>query len=117
MYEEEKNQTGLEKDDSRTSYDEETANELAPISTNSAYTYDEPARDGKIENTNRGVWLGYASLILGIIALFASPVLFGGLAIILGFMARRAGSTKAGAWGIGLGAVAVILGVLLIPFF
>ncbi|TDL34530.1 DUF4190 domain-containing protein [Jeotgalibacillus sp. S-D1] len=119
MYEEEKNQTGLEKNDQRTSYDEEMANELAQVvSVDQSYTNDdEPARDGKIANTNKGTWLGIASLIVGIIALFTSPVLFGIIAIILGFIARKSGSTTAGSWGIVLGAVSIIFGIMLIPFF
>ncbi|PPA71426.1 DUF4190 domain-containing protein [Jeotgalibacillus proteolyticus] len=118
MYDEEKNQTGLEKNYERASYDEEFANELAQLSEDQSYAYnDEPARDGKIENTNKGIWLGYASLIVGIIALFTAPVLFGVLAIILGFIARNAGSRTAGSWGIGLGAFSIVLGIVLLPFF
>jgi len=116
MYEEEKNQTGMEKNEERPSYDEEMANELAQISPDYNYK-DEPARDGKIENTNRGIWLGYASLLVGIVALFTSPILFGVMAIILGVIARKAGGEKAGSWGIGLGTVSIVLGLFLIPFF
>ena len=116
MYEEENNQTGLEKNGERSSYNEETGSELAQINANDA-SYDEPERDGKIDNTNRGLWMGFASLIVGIIALFTSPVLFGAIAIILGFIARKSESSKAGSWGIGLGILSVVLGLIVFPFF
>ncbi|MGD7043988.1 hypothetical protein [Jeotgalibacillus proteolyticus] len=120
MYEEEKNQTGLEKVPERTAYNQEMASELAQVDVGREQSYannNEPSRDGKIENTNKGTWLGLSSLISGIIAFFTSPVIFGLIAIVLGFIARKAGSTKASGWGIGLGTVAVFFGFLIAPFF
>ncbi|KIL46009.1 hypothetical protein [Jeotgalibacillus campisalis] len=119
MYEEEKNQTGLEKVHERTSYNEEMASELAQISVGNEQSYanNEPTRDGKIENTNKGTWLGLSSIIIGVIAFFTSPVLFGVSAIVLGIISRKAGSTKAAGLGIVLGTAAIFFGFLIAPFF
>ncbi|KIL44418.1 DUF308 domain-containing protein [Jeotgalibacillus soli] len=113
----EKTKKDVETNGERPSYDEEVSTELAQVAPNSAARFDEPARDGKIENSNRGVWLGYAAVIIGLVAFFTFPVLFGIVAIVIGFISRNAGESKVGGWGIGLGIVSVLLGVFIYPFF
>ncbi|WP_227395137.1 DUF4190 domain-containing protein [Jeotgalibacillus aurantiacus] len=101
-------------------YDEEMGSELSRVSP-AWYTETpddtERKRDGVIKNTNRGMWLGYASIITGIIAFFTAPVLFGALAIILGFAARRSDGKMSGGAGIVLGAISIVLGLLIYPLF
>ncbi|WP_409289304.1 hypothetical protein [Peribacillus sp. SCS-37] len=96
-------------------YWEESAAELAPGLGN----LDKGgAEDREQTRAAEGKGMGYAALILAIISLFAVPVLFGGIAIVLGFMARRSeASRKLGAWAIGIGIFSLIIGVLILPFF
>ncbi|WP_409297660.1 hypothetical protein V1498_06495 [Peribacillus sp. SCS-26] len=96
-------------------YWEESAAELAP----GLGELDKGvAKDGEQNRAGEGKGMGYAALILAIISLFAVPVLFGGIAIVLGFIARRSeASRKLGAWAIGIGIFSLIIGVLILPFF
>nr|WP_239587199.1 DUF4190 domain-containing protein [Bacillus ectoiniformans] len=94
-------------------YMEESASELAaPIPVERERP--EPHRE---EVTEGGRGIGYAALILSILALFTVPVLFGAAGIILGFMARRRGSEGLGAWAVGIGTVSIIMGLFVLPFF
>jgi hypothetical protein len=36
---------------------------------------------------------------------------------VLGFVARRRGAEGLGAWAIGIGAISIILGMFILPFF
>jgi hypothetical protein len=36
---------------------------------------------------------------------------------VLGFVARRRGAESLGAWAIGLGAISIIVGIFVLPFF
>lgn len=76
---------------------------------------EEDAADG--EHEGGGKTMGYIGLVLSIISFFALPILFGAAGIILGFLARRRGEENVGAWAIGLGAVSIIVGIFVLPFF
>ncbi|RIW31036.1 DUF4190 domain-containing protein [Bacillus salacetis] len=97
----------------RDKYNEETAAELTtPMALGSDFE-----RDAVEETSTSGRILGYAALALSILSLFIVPVLFGAAGIVLGFVARRRGSDALGAWAIGIGAVSIIVGIFVLPFF
>ena len=94
-------------------YNEETAAELTtPMALGSDFE-----RDAAEETTTSGRVLGYSALGLSILSLFIVPVLFGAAGIVLGFVARRRGADAVGAWAIGIGAVSIIVGIFVLPFF
>lgn len=96
--------------DMNRNYQEETAAEIAaPVSP--------VARFDREETETAGRGLGFTALALSIISLFVLPILFGAAGIILGFVARRRGSTATGNWAIGIGAVSIIVGIFILPFF
>lgn len=93
---------------------EETAAEVAP----------QPYRTEKRDNGARdrdadaaGRITGYIALALSIISLFMLPVLLGIAGIIVGYIARRQGAAGLGAWAMGIGAVSLVLGIFVAPFF
>jgi hypothetical protein len=61
--------------------------------------------------------MGYAAIALSILSLFVMPILFGAVGIVLGFMARRRGAEGLGAWAIGIGAISLVIGIFILPFF
>ncbi|MBA4535842.1 DUF4190 domain-containing protein [Bacillus aquiflavi] len=79
--------------------------------------YNKKSIDDNDINDNAGRGWGYTALILSILSLFTLPVLFGGAGIVLGFMARRRGAETLGVWAIGIGAVSIIIGIFIMPFF
>ncbi len=94
-------------------YTEETAAEIAaPMNVNRDYE-----RDAEEETTTSGRVLGYSALALSILSLFILPVIMGAAGIVLGFVARRRGAEMLGAWAIGIGAVSIIVGLFVLPFF
>jgi hypothetical protein len=97
----------------RDKYNEETAAELTtPMALGGDFERDEAE-----ETSTSGRILGYSALALSILSLFIVPVLFGAAGIVLGFVARRRGSDALGAWAIGIGAVSIIIGIFVLPFF
>ncbi|MFT4412649.1 DUF4190 domain-containing protein [Fredinandcohnia humi] len=99
------------------SYNEETAAEVAgPINYGPARreTNNGNGTDGGVMG---GTGLGWLALALSIISLFVMPVLMGAAGIIIGFIARRRGATRLGAWAIGIGVVSIIVGIFILPFF
>lgn len=64
-----------------------------------------------------GSGIGYVGLALSILSLFVMPILLGAAGIVLGFIARSRGATGIGAWAIGIGAVSLIIGIFILPFF
>jgi hypothetical protein len=93
-------------------YMEETSAEIAaPVRLDRGRTrdYDRAEAGGK--------GIGFAALALSILSLFVSPILFGAAGIVLGFIARRRGSEGLGNWAIGLGAISIIVGMFIVPFF
>lgn len=92
---------------------EETAAEIAaPVSLGRRKSYEDA---GAREAGGTGV--GFLALALSIISLFVMPILFGAAGIVLGFVARSKGAQSIGAWAIGIGAVSIIIGIFIIPFF
>jgi hypothetical protein len=69
----------------------------------------------RAETGGRGI--GFAAIVLSILSLFVMPILFGAAGIVLGFIARRRGSEGLGNWAIGLGAISIIVGMFILPFF
>lgn len=91
-------------------YQEETAAEIAAPA---------PAvrRRGSDEETiTGGRGLAWSALALSILSLFILPVLFGAAGIVLGFIARRKGSSI-GSWAIGIGLISILVGLFILPFF
>ncbi|WP_241156879.1 DUF308 domain-containing protein [Bacillus sp. FJAT-42376] len=103
--------------DKHREYKEETAAEVAPpigsYRKEEQYADDNHDRDGAAE----GRTTGYIAIALSIISLFLLPVILGAAGIIVGFVARRKGASTLGAWAIGIGAVSLILGLFVTPFF
>jgi hypothetical protein len=92
---------------------EETAAEIAaPVPIVRRRGYDDIR--GRAEG---GTGTGYVALALSILSLFVFPILFGAAGIVLGFVARRRGAEGLGAWAIGIGAVSIIIGIFILPFF
>ncbi|OLS41673.1 hypothetical protein BTR25_03755 [Bacillus sp. MRMR6] len=100
-------------------YREETAAEIAapvPV-TRPTFRERSKADNGAGTGTNAGTGIGWAALALSILSLFVMPILFGAVGIVLGFVARRKGAQGLGAWAIGIGAVSIIVGIFILPFF
>lgn len=94
-------------------YSEETSAEIAaPGVYNRSVD-----RDEETETAAAGRGVGYAALALSILSLFVLPVLFGATGIVLGFIARRRGSESLGGWAIAIGAISIIVGMFILPFF
>ena len=97
---------------------EETAAEIAaPVNLGRNQGEDSRDRQGNMDREAGGSMLGFTGLALSILSLFFLPVLLGIAGIVLGFMAMRRGSSKAGGWAIGIGAVSLIIGMFITPFF
>lgn len=97
-------------------YLEETSAEFAaPAAYNRGNVREE--REDRTEGAVAGRGVGFAALILSILSLFVLPILFGAAGIVLGFVARRRGATGLGSWAIGIGAVSIIVGMFILPFF
>nr|WP_251555050.1 hypothetical protein [Neobacillus muris] len=97
-------------------YREEHAAEIAapvPVSRRIIQT----GENNKQETNTAGSGLGTLAIALSVLSLFVMPILFGAAGIILGFVARRRGADTLGAWAIGLGAVSIIIGIFILPFF
>ncbi|WP_335869353.1 DUF4190 domain-containing protein [Bacillus sp. 2205SS5-2] len=94
-------------------YNEEVAAEITtPMALGTDFERDE------VEQTETsGRIYGYSAITLSILSLFLLPVLFGAAGIILGFVARRKGSEMLGSWSIGIGAISIIIGIFVLPFF
>lgn len=100
-------------DDFRT----ETAAEIAaPVNMGRDFAKDDTEADrGDVVGEGRGI--GFLALALSIVSLFILPVILGAAGIIVGFIARRRGAEALGAWAIGIGAVSLVLGIFIMPFF
>jgi hypothetical protein len=105
--------------DSSSEYREETAAEIAAPVPITRPTFLERSKDGSGAGTDTkaGTGMGWAALALSILSLFVMPILFGAAGIVLGFVARRRGAEGLGAWAIGIGAISIIVGIFILPFF
>nr|WP_279325966.1 DUF308 domain-containing protein [Bacillus sp. FJAT-47783] len=95
-------------------YMEETAAEL-DVPMNAVNR--EESKEERDLGVDNGRTTGFVSLALSIISLFVLPVLLGAAGIVVGFMARRRGAQSLGNWAIGIGAVSILLGIFVLPFF
>jgi hypothetical protein len=103
----------IEREAVQENYSEETAAEIAAPGV-----FDRSLdRDEENETVTAGRGVGYAALALSILSLFVLPVLFGATGIVLGFIARRRGSESLGGWAIAIGAISIIIGLFILPFF
>ncbi|MCY8009361.1 DUF4190 domain-containing protein [Bacillus haynesii] len=93
---------------------EETAAEVAPTYRTDNGDNGEARNDADVAG---GRVTGYIALALSIISLFMLPVLLGIAGIIVGYIARRQGAAGLGAWAMGIGAVSLVLGIFITPFF
>jgi hypothetical protein len=94
-------------------FKEETAAEIAaPVNVSRDFE-----SDAEEESTTSGRVLGYSALALSILSLFILPVIMGAAGIVIGFVARRRGAKTLGSWAIGIGAVSIIIGLFVLPFF
>jgi hypothetical protein len=99
-------------------FDEETASEVASgevgIRNDEDTDLVENADEGQVEEG--GTALGWTGLVLSILSLFFLPVLMATAGIVTGFFAYRSGARTLGLWAIGIGAVALIIGLFFVPF-
>ncbi|WP_158587502.1 hypothetical protein [Neobacillus notoginsengisoli] len=72
---------------------------------------------GAMNREAGGTMLGYTALAAAILSLFFLPVLLGITGIVLGFLAMRRNASTTGGWAIGIGAVSLIIGMFITPFF
>ncbi|WP_249292482.1 DUF308 domain-containing protein [Metabacillus flavus] len=96
-------------------YKEESAAEIAPPI--GSYREEERVADDERNGAVEGRSTGYIAIALSVISLFLLPVILGAAGIIVGFVARRKGAKTLGAWAIGIGAVSLVLGLFVTPFF
>ncbi|MGD6815447.1 DUF4190 domain-containing protein [Metabacillus sp. 84] len=96
-------------------YKEESAAEIAPPVN--AYREEERIDTDADRGAAEGRTTGYVAIALSVISLFLLPVILGAAGIIVGFVARRKGARTLGSWAIGIGAVSLILGLFVTPFF
>ena len=94
-------------------YQEETAAEIAPpISGYQQGTGTREASEMKVGSTG----MGLTAIALSILSLFVFPVLLGITGMVLGFIARSRGA-RTGTWAIAIGAISLLLGIFVLPFF
>jgi hypothetical protein len=97
-------------------YREETAAEIAaPVPL--MRKREQQGQQGQQDQAVGGTGMGTLALVLSILSLFVMPILFGAAGIVLGFVARRKGAEKLGAWAIGIGAISIVIGIFILPFF
>ncbi|MGG4264251.1 DUF4190 domain-containing protein [Peribacillus simplex] len=100
-------------------YTEETSAEISPpprireYKDNESTEADEP---GNGDVASRGQAMGVIALIISILSLFMMPFILGVVGIIVGIVARNRGSNL-GTWAIVIGAISIIVGIFILPFF
>jgi hypothetical protein len=109
--------TDVDSPDYPSDYREETAAEIAAPVPIARPAFLERSKSGEGTGAKAGTGMGWAALVLSILSLFVMPILFGAAGIVLGFVARRRGAETLGAWAIGIGAVSIIVGIFILPFF
>ncbi|MDR7075022.1 hypothetical protein J2Y03_000010 [Neobacillus niacini] len=109
--------TDVKSTNSPSEYREETAAEIAAPVPLTRPTFRERSKDDTGAETGTGTGMGWAALVLSILSLFVMPILFGAAGIVLGFVARRRGAEGLGAWAIGIGAISIVVGIFILPFF
>ncbi|WP_232732139.1 DUF308 domain-containing protein [Bacillus sp. mrc49] len=99
-------------------YHEETSAEISTMPRRSRSYKDESVvgADDSGDVASRGKVIGVVALIISILSLFMMPFLLGIAGIIVGIVARSRGSNL-GTWAIGIGALSIIVGIFILPFF
>jgi hypothetical protein len=92
-------------------YREETSAELTDSRPKSFQINDNS------EKSSAGTGIGITALVVSIISLFMMPVFLGIVGIVLGFIARGRGARSLGSWAIGVGALSIVVGIFIMPFF
>jgi len=101
------------------SHQEETAAEIAapvPVTLRKAQNQNQSQSSSQTK-AGAGTGIGTLALALSILSLFVMPILFGAAGIVLGFVARKQGAASLGAWAIGIGAISIVIGIFILPFF
>ncbi|MGE6375385.1 DUF4190 domain-containing protein [Peribacillus muralis] len=99
-------------------YQEETSAEISTMPRRSR-SYKDESVVGAVDSgdvASRGNVIGVTALIISILSLFMMPFLLGITGIIVGIVARSRGSNM-GTWAIGIGALSIIVGIFILPFF
>jgi len=96
---------------------EETAAEIAaPV--NLGLNRSKDTTNEEQETKASGGIMGMSALAISILSLFVLPVILGITAVVLGFVARKRGGAKGLAnWAIGIGAISIIIGMFVLPFY
>ncbi len=99
-------------------YQEETAAEIAtPVREDVRGNNGGNGSQNGSQNAIDGKTWAYSALAVSILSLFVLPVALGILGIVLGFVARNKGATGAGTWAIALGAISLVIGMFVLPFY
>lgn len=72
--------------------------------------------DVKVKESG-GTALGWVALVFAVVSWLLWPVLMGATSAVLGFMAYRQGARALGGWAIAIGLMAVILSLVIVPFY
>ena len=111
---------GMVTADRATANNEEMAAEIAapaPVGMMRRDSETENAgENGQAEGASGGV-MGLSAIAVSILSLFVLPIILGITGVVLGFIARSRGSKGLGSWAIGLGALSIIIGMFILPFF
>jgi hypothetical protein len=87
------------------------------VNTSEANNGNLTTSETNVDDETGGRGIAGLALALSILSLFVLPIVMGAAGIIIGFIARRRGATTLGAWAIGIGAVSIIVGMFILPFF
>ncbi|MFE3973113.1 MULTISPECIES: DUF4190 domain-containing protein [unclassified Peribacillus] len=98
-------------------YNEETSAEISTPPRIREYKNNESTEADDSGNVaSRGQAIGVIALIISILSLFMMPFILGVVGIIVGIVARSRGSNL-GTWAIVIGAISIIVGIFILPFF
>lgn len=95
--------------------EENAADFAAPKPLRGREKQTEPYAFAGDETGGRGI--GITALIVSILSLFILPLLMGIAGIIIGVIARRKGAKSLGTWAIMIGALSIVIGIFILPFF
>ena len=74
-------------------------------------------REERADALSGGYALGWVSLVFAIASWFLWPVLIGATSVVLGFIAYRQGARGLGGWSMAIGAIALMLNLIIVPFY
>lgn len=74
-------------------------------------------REERADAESGGNALGWVSLVFAIASWFLWPVLIGATSVVLGFIAYRQGARGLGGWSMAIGAIALMLNLIIMPFY